>query len=224
MNGTPEELATDVTFPDRFSTGATVLLASAGDPAKYAVDLHALCQYGNASDRALVVTTTESATETMAAFDRVCPESKRPSLGFVDTTSNQPSVSAIYDETPIILTPSPGDLERLVVALADLSEEKPPAQGERHLAIRSLTPILQSTSTTHVCAVLERIGGLRSGGGLCLFGLDYTAHDEETIEAVSQHVDAVLWITRDASDTIQLDYRPARGSSVRPLHHRNTGK
>lgn len=42
-------------FPEDFSRGVTALVASAGDPTRYAVDLHALCEYGDSSDTGLVV-------------------------------------------------------------------------------------------------------------------------------------------------------------------------
>jgi hypothetical protein len=209
------------TFPDSFSTGVTVLIATAGEPSQAAVDIQALCAFGNPSDRALVVTTTESVTETLETFDHVCVDSERPALSFVETTSTQPSVPAIYDETPIILTPSPGDLERIVVALAELSEDTLPVTGNRHLVVRSLTPMLESTSTSQVCTVLERITGLRSGNGLCLFGLDYTAHDESTLETIVEQVDGVLWVTQEDSDSIQLEYRPTRGSKRQMIHERD---
>lgn len=206
------------TFPERFSAGATVLVATAGNPSQTAVDIRALCAFGTPSDRALLVTTSKSATETMETFATLCTDSERPALGFVETTSTDPSVPAIYDETPVILTPSPGDLERIVVALAELSADTPPATGNRHLVVRSLTPMLESTSNSQMGAVLERISGLRSEGGLCLFGIDYTAHDEATLDAVAKQVDGILWVTRDDSDSLQLEYRPTRGTRRRLVH------
>lgn len=217
MNEKPASINRE-TFPESFSAGATVLIATAGEPSQAAVDIRALCAFGDPSDRALVVTTTKSATETMETFSHFCADSERPALGFVETTSTHPSVPAIYDETPVILTPSPGDLERIVVALAELSEDSPPTAGNRHLVVRSLTPMLESTSTSHVCTVLERITGLRSGGGLCLFGLDYTAHDEATLETIAEQVDGVLWVTRDDPDSLNLEYRPTRATRRQVVH------
>ncbi len=216
MNGStdasvdPEAIETD-SFPGGLSVGSTVLVASADEPSRYAVDLRALCRYGRPDDTALVVATTESADRTIETYDRVCSESERPSLGIVDTTSEQQSVAALYDETPVIFTPSPEDLERLTLALSDLSNDNPPSNGNQHLLVRSLTPILETTPVSRVCTVLERIIGLRSGDGLCLLGFDYTAHDEETVEAISEQVDGVLWVTQTSSDRVELEYRQSRG-------------
>lgn len=197
-------------FPDGLSAGRTILIASAGNPSQYNVDLRALCRYGGADDTALIVTTIERADQILETYGRLCSTSDRPSLRLVDTTSEQQFVSALYDETPVVYTPSPDDLERLILALSDLSENRPPASGARHFVARSLTPLLATTPTARVCTVLERISGLRSETGLCLLGLDYTAHDEETMRTVAERVDGILWITH-GSTGLEFEYRPSSG-------------
>lgn len=198
-------------FPKSLATGSTVLIASAGDPSHYAIGLRALCQFAGVDDAALVVTTTESADQTIEKYLDCCPAAARFSLGLVDTTSEHQSVSSIYGEIPIVFTPAPGDLERLVLALAELSGNTQTSKRTHHLLVRSLTPILETSSTSRVSRVLERITGFRSETGLCLFGLDYTAHDEETMAAVTELVDGVLWVTQPSPDRLELEYQLARG-------------
>lgn len=202
-------------FPDSLTTGKTVLIATAGNPSRSFADLHVLCQYGHAIDTALVVTTTERADHTIESYENLCPRSDRPSLKLVDTVSKRQSVSALYEETPVIFTPSPGDLERLLLAVSDLSENCSPIAGARHLVIRSLTPLLKTSPTTRVCTVLERITGLRSETGLCLLGFDYTAHSEETMEAIAEHVDGILWVAQPCSGQLEFVYHPAKGRHTR---------
>lgn len=209
-----EELQVD-TLPDSLRGGSTVLVATAGDPLQYTVLLRMLSVHGTAADTALVVTTTESAHLTIETYEGLGVETDRPSLGIVDTTSEHQSVSALYGETPVIFTPSPADLERLVIALSDLSDNTSSSNGARHLVIRSLTPILESASLAHVCTVLDRITDLRSETGLCLIGLDYSAHDEETMTAIADHVDGVIWVTNPSSDRLAFEYQPTRGHRSR---------
>lgn len=202
-------------FPDEFAAGSTVLIASAVDPTQYAIDLHALCKFGEADDTALIVTTTEGAIETLERYEQLCPASDRPSLGFVDTTATQPSAPALYRDTSTVFIPSPGDLERLVIGLSDVSENTPPADAARHLVIRSLTPILEVTPTEQVCNVLSRVMGLRAKSGLCVLGIDFTAHDEETIRTVAEQVDGILWVTESSSETLELAYEPIEDRHLR---------
>lgn len=198
-------------IPAGLSPGSTVLVASAGDPTRIAVGLQLLCQFGQPDDVAFVVTTTESADRTLETYDRCCSEVDQPALRLVDTNSTRHSVSAIYDETPVVFTPSPGDLERLLLGLSELFETHPHASERRHLLVRSLTPILDSSSTERVSAVLERITGLRSETGLSLLGLDYTAHGKETMAALAERVDGVLWVTCTSGDRLEIEYQPSRG-------------
>ncbi|MEF8841281.1 MAG: hypothetical protein V5A62_06590 [Haloarculaceae archaeon] len=202
-------------LPEGLGDGSTVLVAVAGDPSRYAVSLRVLVAQGTTGDTGLVVTTTESADRTIAVYTSLESETEWPSIGIVDTTSEQQFLSALYGETPVVFTPSPGDLERLVLALSDLCDNTMPTSGARHLLVRSLTPILDTSPTSRVGAVIERISGLRSESGLCLLGIDYTAHDQETMTAIADLVDGVLWVTHPSSDRLAFDYQPTRGRHSR---------
>ncbi|MFC4407933.1 DUF7504 family protein [Haloarchaeobius iranensis] len=204
-------------LPESLSGGSTVLVATTGDPSQHAVCLRILCAQGTEEDTAFVVTTRESANRTIAVYNCLGGETGQPSISIVDTVSEQQSISALYGETHVVFTPSPGDLERLVMALSDLSDSSVPSNRAHHLLIRSLTPVLKATSATHVGTVLERITGLRSESGLCLLGIDYTAHDEETMAAIAPLVDGVLWVTQPSPDRLAFDYQPTRGRHSRSV-------
>lgn len=203
-------------FPKGLSAGSTVLVAGAVEPAKYAVTLRALAHFGGADDTGLVVTTTENAEQTGQRYDIICQDAAGPALAFVDTTADRPSAASLYGDQPVVVIPAPGDLERLVIGLSDLTGNQPPASGTRHLAVRSLTPLLENASTADVCTILERVQGLRTGSGLTLFGLDYTAHDEATMSALIEHVDGILWVTEKAGE-VEFEYNPASGRHALPM-------
>lgn len=196
-------------LPNRFADGGTFLLACAGDPTSFDVDLRALCEFGSPDETAFIVTTTRSAADTVTAVDAQCEKSERPALGLVDTTSAHQSVSSLFGGTPTIYTPSPGDLERLVLALSELTDRFPPGNAPRHLLVQSLTPILQTTTVDRLCQVLQRIAGIRTQTGLCLFGIDYTAHDSDTMTAIGNVVDGILWIT-PSDDGVEFGFQHTR--------------
>lgn len=217
-NSTVEREALQVDpLPDSLSGGSTVLVATTGDPSQYAVCLRILCAQGTEEDTAFVVTTTESADRTAEIYHTLKGKTAGPTIRIVDTVSRQQSVPALYGETHVVFTPSPGDLERLVIALSDLSDSSAPNSGARHLVIRSLTPILKSSSPARVSTVLERITGLRSETGLGLLGIDYTAHDEETMAAIANIVDGVLWVTQPSPNRLAFDYQSTRGRHSRSV-------
>lgn len=202
-------------LPNRLHDGSTVLVATPKNPSQSAVCLHILCAQGTAKDSADVVTTTESAEETIEIYQTLKQRTGGPSIGIVDTVSKHQSLLALYDETHVVFTPSPGDLERLTVALSDLADSLPVTTGAHHLVIRSLTPILNSSSPARVSAVLDQILASRSEPGLSLFGIDYTAHDEEKMAAMAGLVDGLLWVTQPSSNRLAFDYQPTQSR-----HHR----
>lgn len=184
----------------------TILVAGTVDPAEYAPGLRILCRYGRMDETALVVTARESVGRITERYDTVCPGADRPSPGFVDTTSEQQYVSAPYGETPVVFVPSSGDLERLVLALSELACRRPPT-GRHHLLVRSLSPLLRVAPVDRVQTVLERVSRLSSEDGLCLFGFDYTAHDEETTTELAEMVDGVLWVSRGTESGLEFELR-----------------
>lgn len=200
-----------ITLPGTLTDGATVLVVGAFDPSEHALCLRLLARYGRSADTALVVTTLASADETIETWNGVSVEGDRPAIGIVDTTSEEQSVAATYGGVPTFFTPSSGDLERIVMALSELSGASPPTTGSRHLVFRSLTPIVREAPTERVCRVLERIGGLRTGTGLGLFGVDVSAHDRETLTALADVVDGVVWVDRTEDGRFETEYTPKPG-------------
>jgi hypothetical protein len=199
-----------IPLPGTLTDGATVIVGGAFDPSEHALCLRLLAHYGRSADTALVVTTLASADETIETWDQVSVEGDRPSIGIVDTTSEEQSVAATYGGVPTFFTPSSGDLERIVMALSELSGVSPPTNGSRHLVFRSLTPIVREAPTERVCRVLERISGLRTGTGLGLFGVDIMAHDHATLAAIADTVDGVVWIDRTNDGGFESEFHPKR--------------
>ncbi|UPV77146.1 hypothetical protein M0R89_23160 (plasmid) [Halorussus limi] len=196
-------------FPEVLADGTTVLVAGTIDPTAYALCLRALCHYSRSADTSVVVTATENASQTISRYERVCPTSDPSKLRLVDMASKQ-YISAPYEDTPTISIPTPDDLERLVLAISELAEISGSITGQRHIVIRSLSPILASTPVKRVSTVLSRISGIRTPAGLGLFGLDYTAHDEETMRELARCVDGILWITKRPDDQIEFELRSTR--------------
>lgn len=201
----------DDAIPESLDESATVLVAASANPTRAQICLRLLTLGRNADHTALTVTTTESSEQTIETYNQLGDTADLPSLRLVDSASEEQSISALYDETPVVFTPAHQDVERLVMALSDLTRKTASTNHPRHLVVRSLTPILEATSTSQVCRVLERITGLPSDRGCCLLGLDYTAHDEATMTELADHVDGILWVTGSPSAGIEFEYQATRG-------------
>lgn len=200
----------DITLPGTVGQGVTILVVGAFDPSGHAISLRLLNQHGTTTDEAPVVTTLASVDETIETWNAVSEKGERPSIGVIDTTSESQSIAATYGDVPTVFTPSSGDLERIVMALSELSGEARPSDGARHLVVRSLTPILQEASTERVCRVLERIGGLRTETGYGLFGVDSSMHDPGTLTALADTVDCVVRIDQRDDGQFDSTFHPNR--------------
>lgn len=195
-------------FPDGMRDGATVVLCGF-DPTELGLGLHCLHRVGSAEDNAVVVTTVHGVEPTVESYGSLGDPEGNPALSVVDMVSEGQSISATYSEVPTVFTPSEGDTERLVLALSELTDGVAP-NGQRHLVVRSLSPMLEQASTDRVVDVVKRISGLRTDDGVALFGLDYTSHDEDAVQRIASAADRVLWVTKDSSGDVELDLRLTR--------------
>lgn len=193
---------------DALSPPTTLLVAGSVDPAEYALDLRLLSRAGNPDDTAFVVATTGS-REDVLAHTRGTDAAGMRSLAVVDTVSEDQYLTAPYADVPTVFMPSADDLERVVIGLSDLTGTVVPATGTRHLVVRSLTPMIEGATTGRVCRLLERTEGLRTGDGLGIFGIDFTAHDEETMQELTSVVDRLLWVSEDSDGRLQFELRNA---------------
>lgn len=198
-------------FPERLAAGSTVLIAGPVDPTRYALGLRALCRFGAGEDTALVVTTTEGAGETTSTYEALSDPASNPALAYVDTVSERQNVTAAYEERPVVYVTTPGDLERIVVGLSNLTGTGSPSSGTRHLLVRSLTPILDAADIEEVRAWVDRIIGLRTATGIGVLGIDYTAHSEEVVSTLAETVDGAIWFSGTADSGITFEYRPTTG-------------
>lgn len=205
--------STPEVFPDAIADGST-LVCCGFDPTKHALGLRALRRFGAAGDSAVVVTTERGVEATVADYTEL-DDGGSPAISVVDMVSEGQSIEATYGDVPTIFTPSVGDTERLVIALSELTSPTP-IETDRHLLVRSLSPILETAAADQVGDVVERISGLRTQGGLALFGLDYTRHSERTVTQIASSVDRVLWVSRGADGAFSADLRSTRAIRGQP--------
>lgn len=206
-----EEQISDVA--EAIAPHSTLLVAGTVDPTEHAIGLHLLSHAGSPDDTAIVVTTTEGRDEVVAHTREYesgdVTENATPSFAVVDTVSEEQYLTAPYEDVPTVYMPSADDLERVVIALSDLTGTVVPSTGTRHFVIRSLTPMVEGATTERVCRLLERVKGLRVGEGLGIFGVDFTAHDEETMNELTSVVDHLLWVSEDSDGQLQFELRNA---------------
>lgn len=150
------------------------------DPTEPAIGLRCLAQFSDTDDRVAVVTTKrvsrKQSTHTRRSLKpRTIPQSAL-SIWCPRDRRYRPLMvrSRRY---------SRGDIERLVLALSELTEQTDRGK-DQHLLVRSLSPMINSAEPDQVADVLDRISGFRTAEGVALFSLDYTAHDKSTVTTI----------------------------------------
>lgn len=194
---------------DAVSQSTTMLVAGTVEPTEHALCLRILSHAVGPDDTAIVVTTTEGREQVVERVSEFESPEGTPSLAVVDTVSEDQYLTAPYADTPTVYMPSADDLERVVVGVSDLTGTVVPPTGTRHFVVRSLTPMIRGATTERVCRLLDRTTGLQAGAGLGIFGIDFTAHDEATTNALTAVVDRLLWVSEDADGQLRFELRNA---------------
>lgn len=212
---TPPTIAGIDTLPEQLRDGSRLLIAGSTDPVANGVALQLLAQFGTGEDEAIVITTTRSAATTRKSYTAIADRGQCPALRIVDTLSTDQSVAALYTDSPTVYVPSAVDIERLIVAVDDLTDEKPPVRGERHFVARSLTPILESIPVETVSRMVDRLAGVRSAGGLSVFACQYTALSRSTLNRLATRMDGILWVEHSDTDGLTAEFERCRSSTSR---------
>lgn len=193
-------------LPATIAPGSLLLVTGAVEPAERGLPLQVFQRYATPRDVGIVVTTTASAEETIEAYAPASDEDARPSISIVDTVSRGQNLTAFHRDVPTVFTPGPPDPARVSVAIANLTAQSPSAAA-RHLVVRSLTPFFEADPSAPVVHRLERTFGRRSDEGLVVLGVDFTAIDGPTMEALTGLADGVVRLATSETGQPTVAYR-----------------
>ena len=79
-----------------------------------------------------------------------------------------------------------------------------------HFVFRSLTPLLEAEGHERIGRVLEQLIEQQLASGVFLLGLEYTKHDQETLDALKSVVDGVICIEGTTVGAITVSDRRTR--------------
>jgi hypothetical protein len=203
--------ATTMQFQESPPAGAIdtpgIVLVAAPDSA-VAGDTALQIGIGVADQPTCLVATSVSPVDLESYLSERAPT--RPALGFVDATPNRPH-PALNEKVAVIENiPSAHDLLQLVTAIEDVCEAIAPDDQPLSIVIPAVDPLLSGAPTDRVVRVLSHIAESTDAAGKVVIGVNYTAGSQETLQALQQHSNAVLWAERSASGTISFDFEPSR--------------
>lgn len=195
------------------AAGRILLIAESGDLERHNLDLRLAAVRSDPSESAVFVTTETDADRMIRRYRAFADDASEP-LGVVDTVSQGQSLPATYRETPTVFVPGPHEVARVAVALSDVSRPGSARARRRHLVFQSLTPLLESVDPAVVARFVRRATRSRTIDGFSIFRVDFTAHDEATMDRLRELSDLVLWVEEAADGALDCDLErasPGRG-------------
>ena len=196
-------------LPAALPAGSSVLVAKPDSLTEHALSLRISSRYADSDDARLVLTTAVDADRTIEQHQAIVADSSAGRLGVVDASEGyQPS--APFQECPTVSLPNPSELTRIVLALQQLESTLSAQTPTIDVVVRSLSPMLAGSRLEQVVRVVDQlVDRQRSTGGVAVFGLEYTRHDDRTMRELQELVDAVVWV-EETADELRLDVQWAR--------------
>ena len=179
--------------------GSSILLSGPAMTGKEQLAYDILADGAREGDGAVVVTTSDKATNVAEAFQERVPDLEGSQLGVVDCRGEGGSDQTIVDGVSVHQVSSPGDLTGIGIGITKALEGLHNAGRTRgRLALISLSTMLTYTDKKTVfkfCHVLS--SRLDAADYIGVFTIDSGAHDQQTIQVIKQAFDGLIEV-RDA--------------------------
>ena len=160
-------------------------------------------------DGAVVVSNTDGAKRVFEDLGERVDYADHP-VAVVDCVTRQQGVNEVRDDTQVRYTSSPVDMTGVGIKFSEILEEFYEKQGvERNrVFLDSLSTLLMYSDLQTVFRFLHVFTGrVQSVGGLGLYAIDSSAHDEKTMNTLKQLFDGLIETHEDGEPTANLPDR-----------------
>lgn len=195
--------------------GQTLLVAESGDLRRHDVGLRLLAARSDSSEGVALVATKTGSKALLGDYESLETDDAADVLGVVDAVSHDQNLPPSYRKTPISHVTGPQDVTRIALALADLTRQSECEGRRRHVLVQSLTPLLETSDPNVVCRFVRRTtGDSKFADGFSILTVDFTAHDEETMNHLRDCSDFVLWVEESPDGTLDFEVEQVGPSTV----------
>ena len=186
--------------------GTNLLITGPPLTGKRSLGLDLLADGTRKGDGAIVVTTKDSADRVLGDYAKRTEYEGRP-VAVVDCVTRQQGVGDMRDDDRIKYTSSPVDMTGIGIKLSEFLQafyHDREIQRNR-IMLHSLSTLLMYSDLQTVFRFLHVFTGrIQSVGGLGLFCMDSSAHDERERNTLTQLFDGIVETSEDAEPTIRL--------------------
>ncbi|MHB9286922.1 hypothetical protein ACKVMT_07750 [Halobacteriales archaeon Cl-PHB] len=192
--------------PVSFDRNGTVIVA--GTDSAIAADIALQLGIGTASNPTCLVATQVPPAKLDPYVTERAPT--RPPLGYVDATDDRPSPAISAAVQAIENIPSAHDLLQLTTAISDVLETIAPPDQATNIVVPVFDSFLGVAPTDRVVRVLSHLAESTEADGRVVVGLNYANGSTDTLQSLTEHSDAVLWVEQTADGDVALDVEQVR--------------
>ena len=186
--------------------GTSLLVTGPPLTGKRALAMDVLAEGTKTGEAAIVVTTKDGATRVLDDYrDRVEIDG-RP-VAVIDCVTRQQGIDEVRDDDRVKYTSSPVDMTGVGIKLSETLESFYSDHGvERtRVMVHSLSTLLMYSDLQTVFRFLHVFTGrVQSVDGVGLFCIDSSAHDDQTMNTLTQLFDGIVTTAEDAEPTVRL--------------------
>jgi KaiC/GvpD/RAD55 family RecA-like ATPase len=185
--------------------GSNLLLSGPPLTGKRSLALDVLAAGIESGDGAIIVTTKDAAPRVLDDFAERTPYENKP-VAVVDCVSRQQGVAEVEGTERIKYVSSPVDMTGIGIQLSEFLQAFTDRGVDRNrVMVHSLSPLLMYSDLQTVFRFLHVFTGrVQSVDGLGLFCIDASAHDEQTMNTLTQLFDGVITTSEDADPDVRL--------------------
>jgi KaiC/GvpD/RAD55 family RecA-like ATPase len=185
--------------------GSNLLLSGPPLTGKRSLALDVLAAGIESGDGAIIVATKDAAPRVLDDFAERTPYENKP-VAVVDCVSRQQGVAEVEGTERIKYVSSPVDMTGIGIQLSEFLQAFTDRGVDRNrVMVHSLSPLLMYSDLQTVFRFLHVFTGrVQSVDGLGLFCIDASAHDEQTMNTLTQLFDGVITTSEDADPDVRL--------------------
>jgi KaiC/GvpD/RAD55 family RecA-like ATPase len=172
--------------------GTNLLVSGAPMTGKREIALRLLAAGSGRGEGAIVVTTKDAADRILDEYTDLVEDA---TVGVIDCVTKQQGVGNVTEDPRVKYASSPVDMTGIGIQLSEFLEEFYGSQGlERNrVLLYSLSTLLMYSNLQTVFRFLHVFTGrIQSADALGVYVIDSTAHDDQTMNTLSQLFDGVI--------------------------------
>ena len=188
--------------------GAGTSLLVSGPPltGKRSLALDVLAEGTRRGEGTIVVSTKDGASRVLEDYRDRTSIDDRP-VSVIDCVTRQQGVGEVADDDHVTYTSSPVDMTGVGIKLSETLESFYNSYDveQTRVMLHSLSTLLMYSDLQTVFRFLHVFTGrIQSVDGLGLFCIDATAHDDQTMNTLTQLFDGVVTTDEDAEASLRL--------------------